>query len=42
MRRPAGPQLQEISRTESILLLVRLDRLGMVDRFRFVGDATDS
>jgi hypothetical protein len=38
--RPSRPQLEEISRTESILLLVRLDQLGRVDRFGFIGDAT--
>jgi len=42
LRQPVGPQLQEISRTESILLLVRVDKLGKVDRFGFEGDATDS
>lgn len=41
LRQPARPQLQEISRTESILLLVHLDQLGKVDRFGFVRDATD-
>lgn len=42
LRQPVAPQLQEISRTESVLLFVRLDKLGKVDRFGFDGDATDS
>jgi hypothetical protein len=37
--RPSRPQLEEISRTDSVLLLVRLDQLGKVDRFGFIGDA---
>jgi hypothetical protein len=39
LRQPSRPQLEEISRTDSILLLVRLDQLGKVDRFGFVDDA---
>ncbi len=39
--RPSRPHLEEISRTEGILLLVRLDQLGKVDRFGFSGNATD-
>jgi hypothetical protein len=41
LRQPARPRLEEIRRTDSILLLVRLDQLGKVDRFGFVDNATD-
>lgn len=41
LRQPSRPQLEEISRTDSILLLVRLDQLGKVDRFGFVNDSAD-
>lgn len=41
LKQPSRPQLEEISRTDGILLLVRLDQLGKVDRFGFVNDATD-
>ncbi len=41
LRRPARPHLAEISRTESVLLLVRVDGRGRVDRFGFVGDSPD-
>ena len=41
LRQPSRPQLEEISRTDSILLLVRRDRFGKVDRFGFVDDAID-
>jgi len=40
LRQPSRSQLEEISRTDSILLLVRLDQLGKVDRFGFLDDAT--
>ncbi len=41
LRQPSRPQLEEISHTDSILLLVRLDQLGKVDRFGLVDEATD-
>lgn len=41
LRQPSRPRLEEMSRTDSILLLVRLDELGRVDRFGFVDDAID-
>jgi len=40
LRQPSRPQLEDASRTDSILLLVRLDQLGKVDRFGFLGGAT--
>ena len=40
LRQPSRPQLEEISRTEGILLLERLDQLGKVDQLGFVDDAT--
>jgi hypothetical protein len=41
LRQASRPQLEEISGTNSILLLVRMDALGKVDRFGFVDEATD-
>jgi hypothetical protein len=38
--RPSRPQLEEIRRTDSILILIRLDQLGKVDRFGLVESCT--
>jgi hypothetical protein len=37
LRHPQRPQLERVDRTESVVLLVRLDWQGKVDRFGFVG-----